>query len=215
MFPHVWKSMWLWSWSLRWIGKKRWLSFWRWWFSLCWTDWQDLIHSHYDCDTVAERKGYSCWSDTIRNRDFIMKVQEMVNNDPSKSTWRPTLRSWRLWCCPRPRRNWGIRKISISRILLPATPLQRARSSWASSFLPSQNLMFSLQTHPTSIVWIFLYGAQLRETPTELPVTPKDLIITFIQASFTNLPRDAVNRACQRFRGRIEAVIKAKSNFIE
>ena len=50
-----------------------------------WTVRQDLIASNYDFEAVAERKDHNRRSDTIRDREFIMQVQEMVNNDPSKS----------------------------------------------------------------------------------------------------------------------------------
>ena len=58
-----------------------------------WTVKQGLISSNYDNQTFAENKDHSHQYDTIRDRDFIMRVQEMVDNNPSKSTWRPTLRS--------------------------------------------------------------------------------------------------------------------------
>lgn len=60
----------------------------------------------------------------------------------------------------------------------------------------------------------FVWSAVERETNRTACKT-KDDLVNRIHASFGNLSREAVMRACQRFRGRIEAVTEVNGDFIE
>ena len=61
----------------------------------------------------------------------------------------------------------------------------------------------------------FLVWSAVKRDANKTACNIKEQLISPIQASLASLSRDTVKRACQRFRGCIEAVIEAKGDFIE
>ena len=53
--------------------------------SFVWKLIRELIESNYNFETVAEKKVHARWSDTIRDDNFVAKVQKMMEKDPRMS----------------------------------------------------------------------------------------------------------------------------------
>ena len=147
-------------------------------------------------------KKHSHWSDTIRHRDFVMQMQEMVDKDPSmfmRAIGRDLHVSEHcIRSCMMEDICYKTYRMQKGQLLL--CPTSRKSQKWlgfhffdltAPDFWPPN----SSDLNPRDF---FVRSAVERDT-NRTPCIIKDQLISCNQASFTSFRRDTVKKACQRF----------------
>ena len=141
----------------------------------------------------------------------------MVDNDPSKSMKAMARNLQISEQCIRPcmiEDTLGKRLFCLQQHSAPCHTFRKIQKWLGKQFLNFTTLdVWPPNSHNLKHMDFFVWSTVERDT-NRAACSTKEQLITCIQASFTNLPRDAVKRTCQRFRGRIEAVVRAKGNFM-